>query len=68
MHVSSLNPRIVTILYDWDDFGFNDLHHFSDHNKLLPIFAITNKHASVDINLRDFDLTLDFLQYDAKFG
>ena len=66
--VSSLNPRIVAILYDWDDFGFSDLHHFSDHNKLLPIFAITNKHASVDINLRDFDLTLDFLQYDASLA
>jgi len=66
--VSSLDPRIVTILYDWDDFGFNDLHHFSDHNKLLPIFAITDKHASVDINLKDFDLTLDFLQYDSSLA
>ena len=64
--VSALNPRIVTILYDWDDFGFTDLHRFSDHNKLMPIFAITNRHASVDINLSDFDLTLDFLQYDAS--
>ena len=66
--VSSLNPRIVAILYDWDDFGFNDLHQFSDHNKFLPIFAIANKHASVDLNLSDFDLTLDFLQYDASLA
>ncbi len=64
--VSSLNPRIVAVLYDWDDFGFSELHHFADHNKLLPIFAIANKHASVDIELKDFDLTLDFLQYDAN--
>jgi lysine decarboxylase len=67
-NVSSLNPRIVTVLYDWDDFEFNELHHFSDHNKLLPVFALTNKHASVDINLKDFDLTLDFLQYDASLA
>ncbi len=66
--ISSLNPRIVTILYDWDDFGFEDLHHFSDHNKFLPIFAIANKHASVDINLSDFNLTLDFLQYDSNLA
>ncbi|KTD69121.1 MULTISPECIES: lysine decarboxylase LdcC [Legionella] len=66
--VSSLNPRIVAILYDWDNFGFDDLHHFSNHNKLLPIFAMTNKHASIDINLSDFDLTLDFLQYDANLA
>ena len=66
--VSRLNPRIVTILYDWDDFGFKDLHHFSNHNKLLPIFAITDNHASVDIDLGDFDLTLDFLQYDANLS
>lgn len=66
--VSRLNPRIVTILYDWDDYGFDDLHHFSDHNKLLPIFAITDNHASVDINLCDFDLTLDFLQYDSNLA
>ncbi|WP_392536590.1 lysine decarboxylase LdcC [Legionella sp. 227] len=66
--VSSLNPRIVTILYDWDDFGFDDLHHFSSHNKLLPIFAMANRHASIDINLSDFDLTLDFLQYDANLA
>lgn len=66
--VSSLNPRIVTVLYDWDDFGFDDLHHFSSHNKLLPVFAMANKHASIDINLGDFDLTLDFLQYDANLA
>ncbi|QMT60896.1 lysine decarboxylase LdcC [Legionella sp. PC997] len=66
--VSSLNPRIVTILYDWDDFGFDDLHHFSNHNKLLPVFAMTNKHASIDINLSDFVLNLDFLQYDANLA
>jgi len=64
--VSSLNPPIVTILYDWDDFGFKELHHFADHNKFLPIFALANKHASIDIDLRDFDLTLDFVQYDAN--
>ena len=64
--VSNLNPRIVAILYDWDDFGFDELHHFSSHNTLLPIFAIANKHTSIDINLSDFDLTLDFLQYDAS--
>ncbi|MCX7090298.1 MAG: lysine decarboxylase LdcC [Legionellales bacterium] len=66
--VSSLNPRIVAILYDWDNFGFQDLHHFSSRNKQVPIFAIANKHASVDINLDDFDLTLDFLQYDANMN
>ena len=66
--ISSLNPRIVTVLYDWDDFGIEGLHHFSNHSKLLPIFAITNKHTSVDINLQDFDLTLDFLQYDANLA
>lgn len=66
--VSSLNPRIVAVLYDWDDFGFNELHHFSNHNKRLPIFAIANKHASVDINLKDFNLNLDFLQYDENLA
>ncbi len=66
--ISSLDPRIVTILYDWDDFGVDGLHHFSNHSKLLPIFAITNKHASVDIDLNDFDLTLDFLQYNANLA
>lgn len=62
--VSRINTRIVAVLYDWDDFGFSDLHHFSDYHKKLPIFALTNRHSSVDINLKDFDLTLDFLQYD----
>jgi lysine decarboxylase len=66
--ISSLNTRIVAILYDWDDFGFNDLQYFSSHNKLLPIFAMANKHASVDINLQDFDFNLNFLQYDANLA
>jgi lysine decarboxylase len=65
--VSRLNPRIVTILYDWDDFGLNELHHFSDHSKLLPIFALTNKHAAIDIQLSDFDFEFDFIQYDESF-
>ncbi len=66
--VSRLNPRIVAILYDWDDFGFKELHHFSDHHQCLPVFALTNQHASVDINLKDFDLNLHFLQYDANLA
>lgn len=66
--VSSLNPRIVSILYDWDDFGFEDLHFFANHNKLLPVFAMANKHDSIDINLGDFNLNLDFLQYDANLA
>lgn len=66
--VSNLNPRIVAVLYDWDDFGSKDLQRFALHNKFLPIFAMTNKHVSVDMNLQDFDLNLDFLQYDANLA
>ena len=64
--VSRLNPRIVAILYDWDDFGAKELHHFSLHNHRLPIFAIANKHTSLDINLKDFVLNLEFLQYNSS--
>ncbi len=64
--ISHLNPRIVTIIYDWDDFGFDSLHQCANKNHLLPIFVITNKHTSVDMNLSDFNLTVDFLQYDTN--
>ena len=66
--VSNLNPRIVAILYDWDDFGLSELCHFSKHSKLLPIFAIADKHKAIDINLSDFDFTFDFLQYDENLS
>ncbi len=64
--IVAINPRIVAVLYDWDDFGFESLHHFSALNRRLPVFAIANKHAAMDINIDDFDMSLDFLQYDAN--
>jgi lysine decarboxylase len=66
IEIAALNPRISCILYDWDDFGFEKLHLLADRNHKLPIFAIANKHADLDINLSDFNLNLDFLQYDAN--
>ncbi|MCX7117851.1 MAG: lysine decarboxylase LdcC [Legionellales bacterium] len=66
--LSSMNPRVVGVIYDWDEFLMDDLRHFSDHNPLLPIFALTQKHTAVDINLIDFELTLGFLQYDANLS
>lgn len=66
--ICSLNPRVVAVIYDWDDFVMGDLHPFAKHNPDLPIFALTHKHTAVDINLIDFDLTLTFLQYDANLS
>lgn len=67
-NVSSLNPRIVAVLYDWDDFRLEELYRFAKFNKLLPIFAITSKHIAVDMNLNDFNFTFDFIQYDESIS
>lgn len=61
-----LNPRISCIIYDWDDFDFTHLQSVSNHNKDLPIFALTNKRSSNDIDLSNFAVNILFLQYDAN--
>ncbi len=58
------NPKIMAFLFDWDHFDLNLLTRVSEFTDNLPIFAFTNQHSPLDINLAELQLNMDFLQYD----
>ncbi|MFZ9036121.1 MAG: lysine decarboxylase LdcC [Francisellaceae bacterium] len=60
------NARVCCVILDWNHFDLSALYKISEYNPDLPIFATGGDgHADVDLKLKDFDLNLDFLQYDA---
>ncbi|MCF6808000.1 lysine decarboxylase LdcC [Thiotrichales bacterium 19S9-12] len=60
------NARVSALVLDWGTFELSSLSKIATYNPILPIFALGNKHVDLDLDLRDFDLNLDFLQYDAS--
>ncbi|AIT09940.1 lysine decarboxylase LdcC [Candidatus Francisella endociliophora] len=59
------NNRVASIILDWDHFELSAFEKLADYNPNLPIFAIGDNHLDIELNLVDFELNLDFLQYDA---
>lgn len=58
------NARIVSLLFDWDDFSLDSLKELEDINLMLPVFAIANSTEEWDLKLEYFKLDINFLQYD----
>lgn len=61
------NPRICAVILDWDHFNLKAFHKIAEYNSKLPLFAVGEKHMDLDLSLKDFNLNLDFLQYDTTF-
>ncbi len=59
------NPRICAIVIDWNHFNLSAGYKIAHYNPYLPIFAIGEVHEDIDLKLEDFNLNLDFIQYDA---
>ena len=58
------NARIVSYIMDWELISLNSVEVLAEINPDLPIFAIYTNHNELDLELSNFKLTLDFLQYD----
>ena len=58
------NSRIVCYIFDWDTFSIKDIEEFAEINPDLPIFATYFSHTDLDLELSNFKVNLDFLQYD----
>ncbi|MEI6284989.1 MAG: lysine decarboxylase LdcC [Bacillota bacterium] len=58
------NARIVSLLFDWDDFSLDSLKELEEINPNLPVFAIANSTEEWDLKLEYFKLDINFLQYD----
>ncbi len=58
------NPKIMAFLFDWDHFDLNALTKIAEITNTLPIFAFTDHHSVLDINLAELGLNIDFLQYN----
>lgn len=58
------NARIVCYIFDWDSFDINEIEAFADINPDLPMFATYFSHTDLDLELSNFKINLDFLQYD----
>ncbi|MFA6076187.1 MAG: lysine decarboxylase LdcC [Negativicutes bacterium] len=58
------NARIVSLLFDWDNFSLDSFRELENINPKLPVFAIANSTEEWDLKLEYFKLDIDFLQYD----
>lgn len=58
------NARIVSYIVDWESNNLAELEELAGINPDLPIFLINTNHNELDLELSNFKLTLDFLQYD----
>ena len=57
--------RIVCVIMNWEQSGLTILNSIGDYNPNLPIFTISNKQNALALNLENFHLNLDFLQFDS---
>jgi len=62
------NARVCCIVLDWEHFELKAFHKIAIFNPDLPIFAVGATHNDLQLNLSDFDLNLDFIQYDATLS
>ena len=58
------NARIVSYIVDWESNNLSELEELAGINPDLPIFLINTNHNELDLELSNFKLNLDFLQYD----
>ncbi|MDC0535223.1 lysine decarboxylase LdcC [Francisellaceae bacterium] len=62
------NPRVCAIILDWNHFDLSAFGKIAHFNPNLPLFAVGGTHQDIELNLKDFNLNLDFLQYDATLA
>lgn len=58
------NARIVTFIFDWEHFELKDIEEIAEVNPDIPVFAIDSDYSETDLELSNFCLNLEFLQYD----
>lgn len=58
------NARVVLYLFDWESYAISDIEEFAQVNPDIPVFAVYSIHTEIDLELSNFKLNLDFLQYD----
>ncbi|MEM9242523.1 MAG: lysine decarboxylase LdcC [Pseudomonadota bacterium] len=58
------NSRITGIILDWEQYDLDSFAEVANFNPHLPVFAVGNTRQDVELNLSNFQLNLDFLQFD----
>ncbi|MCL4123933.1 UNVERIFIED_CONTAM: hypothetical protein GTU68_006081 [Idotea baltica] len=58
------NSRICSIVLDRTTFNIDAFHDIAHLNARLPLFVISDYNQSIKLNLKDFNLNINFLQYD----
>jgi lysine decarboxylase len=59
------NARVCSIIIDRSSFNSDSFHNIAHINSKLPIFSVSDHGQSIKLNLKDFNLNINFLQYDA---
>ena len=58
------NARIVSYIFDWESYNLSEIEDLAKFNPDIPVFAVYTKHSELDLELSNFAINLDFLQYD----
>lgn len=59
------NTRLTCLILDWEQCELTLLTTLSDYKPELPIIALGNQRQDIELNIENFELNLDFLQFDA---
>jgi len=58
------NPRIVCILFNWENASLDSITQCAELNPKLPVMAMSDHHQAFELNLPNFSVNLDFLSFD----
>ena len=56
------NSRICAIILDGNSLNIDAFHDIAHVNTKLPIFVVSDYNQSIKLNLKDFNLNINFLQ------
>ena len=57
------NPRVMAVVFDWDDFGLTLCSEINKLNEDLPLFGFANEYTDLDVSLGELRLNLQFFEY-----
>lgn len=60
------DPRIHCVILDWECYSIKTFSQLAAYNPEVPVFAMGDHEHNIVLSLEDFQINLDFLQFDDR--
>ncbi|ARD39450.1 lysine decarboxylase CadA [Edwardsiella ictaluri] len=57
------NAQLAGVVFDWDTYSLDLCQHITALNEMLPLYAFTNTHSTLDVSLGDLRMNIQFFEY-----